>query len=278
MRVTPLWFALCGMAVVTGVVQAQQDPTTVVAAAREALGGPSRISSLTSLVITGRTRQLRGDNLIPIEFEIDLQLPDKYVRRDEIPAQESGPTARGFNGTELIQLPARAAGSSGPGPRSGMPPPPGVAGRGVAAPGTAGRGAAPPDPVAAIKQDVARLTLGMFASAFDIVPLAFAYAGPAEAPEGSADAIDVTGPSNFAGRLFINRQSHLPLMFSWTGPATQGDPTENRLYYADYREVGGFTLPFRLRRAVGATTVEETTIDRYRIDAKIDQKRFEVRK
>ena len=55
-------------------------------------------------------------------------------------------------------------------------------------------------------------------------------------------------------------------------------PTENRIYYADYRNVDGFKLPFRIRRAIGATTVEETTFDRYRINAKIDPKKFEVRK
>ena len=281
MRVTDFCFALCAIAVGSLVVHAQSDPAAIVASAREVLGGPSRISSLKSLVITGRTRQLRGDNLIPIEFEIDLQLPDKYVRRDEIPAQESGPTARGFNGADLIQIPLPGApGSGGPGSRSGMPPPPpGAGGRGApAGPGAPGRGGAPLDPVAALKQDVARLTLGLFASTFDIVPLAFAYAGPAEAPEGTADAIDVTGPSNFTGRLFINRQSHLPLMLSWSGPATPAGPSENRLYYADYRDVDGFRLPFRLRRAIGANTIEETTIDRYRINARIDPKRFEVRK
>ena len=55
-------------------------------------------------------------------------------------------------------------------------------------------------------------------------------------------------------------------------------PTENRIYYADYRDVDGLKLPFRIRRAVGATTIEETTFDRYRINAKVDPRRFEVRK
>src|SRR4030095_3752999 len=54
--------------------------------------------------------------------------------------------------------------------------------------------------------------------------------------------------------------------------------TENRIYYADYRDVDGLKLPFRIRRAVGATTIEETTFDRYRINAKIDARKFEVRK
>ena len=55
-------------------------------------------------------------------------------------------------------------------------------------------------------------------------------------------------------------------------------PPENRLYFADYRDVDGMQLPFRLRRAVGADTIEETTFDRFRINAKIDPKKFEVRK
>jgi hypothetical protein len=55
-------------------------------------------------------------------------------------------------------------------------------------------------------------------------------------------------------------------------------PTENRIYYADYRDVDGLKLPFRIRRAVGATTTEETIFDRYRINAKVDPRKFEVRK
>jgi hypothetical protein len=65
------------------------------------------------------------------------------------------------------------------------------------------------------------------------------------------------------------------------GGAPQGaktGPPESRLYFAEYREVDGLQLPFRLRRAVGADTIEETTFDRYKLNSKIDPKRFEVRK
>jgi len=58
----------------------------------------------------------------------------------------------------------------------------------------------------------------------------------------------------------------------------QATPVENRLYFADYRDVDGLKLPFRIRRAIGATTVEETLFDRYRINARVDPRRFEVRK
>src|ERR1043165_477383 len=83
---------------------AAPDPVAILAATREALGGDKKLTSVKSFVATGRTQQ--GDNLVPIEFEIAVELPDKYVRKDEIPAQESGPTSSGFNGDGLIQLPA----------------------------------------------------------------------------------------------------------------------------------------------------------------------------
>src|SRR4051812_41744886 len=73
----------------------------VVAATREALGGEKKLAAVKSLTATGRTRQVRGENLVPIEFEVTMEFPDRYVRKDEIPAQESGPTSTGFNGAEL---------------------------------------------------------------------------------------------------------------------------------------------------------------------------------
>jgi hypothetical protein len=53
---------------------------------------------------------------------------------------------------------------------------------------------------------------------------------------------------------------------------------EFRVYFADYRDVDGMQFPFRLRRATGADTTEETTFDRFRINPRIDPKKFEVRK
>src|ERR1043165_2056430 len=106
---------------VAGVQPAASDPAAaVIAAAREALGGEKKLSAVRTVLATGRTRQIRGDNLVPIEFEIALELPDKDVRKDEIPAQESGPTRTGFSGDTLLQSPPPAP----PRARAGGPPPP----------------------------------------------------------------------------------------------------------------------------------------------------------
>ena len=144
----------------------------------------------------------------------------------------------------------------------------------------------------------------MFATSFAGAPLTFSYFGKAEAPQGKADVLDFKGAGNLSGRLFINAETHLPIMVTWQaptpsqrgrGPATGGAPAsppsrsdtppasagqapESRIYFADYRDVNGVQFPFRLRRAVGPDTVEETTFDGFKINAKIDPKRFEARK
>jgi hypothetical protein len=265
------------------------DVTAVLAAARAALGGDAKIAAVKTFIANGRTRQVRGDNLVPIEFEIQTELPGKYSRRDEFPAQDSGPATSGFNGDGLVQI-----------PKPVTPPLP----AGVPAPPPGQQEAALRARVAAVKQDFARLMLGMFASSFSSYPLTFTYRAQAEAPQGKADVLDVKGPANFAALLFINAQTHLPIMVSWevrggpVGPPRGGPPpvaaptpaapaapaapvqppaaVEHRLYFADYRDVDGLQLPFRLRRAVGPDTTEETTFDRFRINTRVDPRRFEV--
>ena len=282
MRILSLSLVACVLLIRVADAQEQaRAAEPIIAAAREAVGGVQKIASIKSFVATGRTRQVQGDNLVPIEFEIACEWPDKCYRRDEIPARESGPTTIGFNGNELIQFPVP------------VPPP--------APPAAAGRPGGPaPNPEAqrqaranTSKQDMTRLLLGMVIGSVPGIPLTFAFAGEAEAPQGKADMVDVSGPNNFTARLFIFRETHLPIMLTWqaaAAPGRGGRPggppagpapaasVENRIYFADYRDADGFKFPYRLRRAVGADTVEETTFDRFRVNAKIDPKKFEVRK
>ena len=283
------------------IVQAADDRATkVLAGARAALGGEDKLAGVKTLTTTGRTRRVQGENLVPIEFEMLVELPDKYLRKDEIPAQESDPTTTGFNGDALLQIPQPAA----PEPRPGMPaPPPGVFENMLK------------QRLVTARQDFARLMLGAFATSFKAYPLTFKYVGQAEAPQGKADVLEATGEGDFKIRFFVDMRTHLPIMVSWTAPARpmpagrgapgapsspgapappsppppvaapagaagKPDPAtpEQRLYFSDYRDVDGITLPFRLRRGVGTNTTEETTFDRFRINQKIDPRRFEVRK
>ena len=294
---------LLAIVCVCGTIAHGQQPTSaekaakVLADARAALGGEQKLSDVKTLSTTGRTRRVQGENLVPIEFEMAVELPDKYMRKDEIPAQESDPTTNGFNGDALVQAPPMAP----PEPRPGMPAPP-----------PAQFEAMQKQRVLTTKQEFARLMLGMFAASYTGYPLTFKYIGQAEAPQGKAHVLEATGAGNFTVRFFVHTETHLPVMVSWQPPARPAGrggpmppgaapggpargapqvsapaapsappasaPPENRLYFADYRDVDGLKLPFRLRRAVGTETTEETTFDRFRINAKIDPRKFEVRK
>ena len=290
----------------------------IMADVRKALGGET-LAAVKTVLVTGRTERVRGNNLVPIEFEIAMELPDKYVRRDEVPAEESDPTSTGFNGDDLIQIPAPVI--QAPPARAGAPP---------QTPDQldAQRKTRLAAGLASAKQDFARLALGMFGDTFSY-PLTYAFAAQALAPQGNADVIDAKGPGTFALRFFVMSDSHLPIMVSWqapptnvivlapgqpqpptiapgavvvTGPAapaaaasqeekdtyakavaalrarTMAVPVENRLYFADYRDADGVRFPYRLRRAIGADTSEETTFDRFRVNAKIDPKKFQITK
>ena len=139
-----------------------KDPAAILASARQAMGGEAKLAALKTLTATGRTRQVRGDNLVPIEFELFVELPDKYLRKDEVPAQESGATATGFNGDELVVDP--------PPPALTLPP-------GAPAPNPAALDAARKARVVTVKQDFARLMLGLVAGSFPSYPLTFTYVG-----------------------------------------------------------------------------------------------------
>ena len=283
----------------------------IVAAARQALGG-DKLAAVRTLSARGQTRRLRGNNLVPILFEMDLEFPDKYLRKDESPFDNSEPTSLGFNGSDLLQVPPPAA----PPARAGAPPVPQTA-----------LDAARTARIRTVKQDFVRFALGMFAQSFETYPLTFGYAAQAQAPQGTADVLDVRGADGFALRFLIQSETHLPVMVSWTLPPTsvvvaaagqpppttvapgavvvtapalppasapqeqkdqyarevqalrqkaQATPVEHRIYFADYRDVDGIKLPFRLRRAIGTDTTEETTFDRFQINPRIAAQKFAV--
>jgi hypothetical protein len=166
------------------------------------------------------------------------------------------------------------------------------------------------------KREFARLTLGMFGSSYAAFPVEFTYAGEAEAADGKAHVIDVKGQEDFTARLFVDARTSLPLMLSWMaleplapmsitrggGPGGSA-PTEEemkkmmddaaarrkeaeanrkmveyRVYYSNFRAVGGLKLPHTLKRAVDGKPTEEMTFDSIKVNPKIDSKKFEITK
>ena len=132
--------------------------------------------------------------------------------------------------------------------------------------------------------DLARFTLAWLLAAEGQV----AWVGTAEAPDGKADVLEITGASGPATRLFLDQTSHLPLMMTWQGNAPQllffgarggrgndGPPIERparptqttfRMTLGEYKTVNRLKLPHLVTRAVNDLTIEEWAIKSYRIN------------
>jgi len=64
------------------------------------------------------------------------------------------------------------------------------------------------------------------------------------------------------------------------GPIAAEDrkTVEFRLLYSDYKDVDGVKFPFTLSRAVDGQLQESLTLEKVRINPKIDPKKFEISK
>ena len=294
-------------------VGAQQDADAVLARTRAALGGEARIGAVRTLSVTGRSVRQSGDGRTTEHaFEMAFEAPNRFMRRSVVMAM--GPTSiyrnTGFDGETVIDW---------------IDSPPSLAGGGNVVIRMQWQGAdaesaeLTPDQIAENqaralemhRQDFARLSLGLFAAAPASYPLAFRYAGTAEAPDGRADMIAVTGQDGFALTFFVDATTSLPLMVSWQAPepieiVSEGGPgdgtrvvrrleggsrpdvpapgttpapprplVEHRLVFADYDTFdGGVMLPTRLQRIIAGRTVEETTFERVRLNQRLAARTF----
>jgi hypothetical protein len=204
------------LAVPVLVIGQSGDVAKILADVRQALGGEQKLSAVKTITATGRNARTRPDGTsTEAEFELLVELPDKYMRRDVLMAM--GPTSiyrnAGFNAEGLINLTdAPPALSAGGNIRIAMVGPGGAPGQQLSAEQQADVNKRT---LTSYKQDFARLTLGIFASSFSGYPVQFAYAGQAESADGKADVLDVTGEGGFQAKYFIDHISHLPLMISW---------------------------------------------------------------
>lgn len=189
------------------------DVNKILADAREALGGDKKIAAVKTVTASGRSTRVTASGSTPNDFELAMELPDKFVKKDTLAMINGSAIARtsGFNGGALIEA---------------IDTPPQMGGRMLI---MRGPGQAPPgvtltpeqqemmkkQALLANKQEFARLTLGMFASSYDGYPLTFSYAGLAEASDGKADVVEVKGDGGFTAKLFIDVKTHMPMMLSW---------------------------------------------------------------
>ena len=191
------------------------DVSKILADVRAALGG-DKLAAVKTVAIEGRlTRSTQNNTSAASDFEMAFELPDKFMKREVIANMNGTEIARrsGFNGAALIEETDTPMMHGGGGMRimSMSPGGPMVGGQMTPAQVETQRKLS----LAANRREFARLSIGLFGGSSDVFPVEFSYAGQAEAPDGTADVLEVKGPDGFTARLFIDARSHLPLMLSW---------------------------------------------------------------
>jgi hypothetical protein len=191
----------------------------ILAAARKAIGDKPLDALKTFSVQSALQRNVQTMQ-VNSDVEILLELPDKYLRTEASSGGGmimAGGGTTGFNGDRPLQK-LNSGGVPGGGMVIRMGGPTGFA---------SGDGEKPtPEQLAEMSKsmvrgsqtEASRLMLGWFAMAHPATNAQYTFAGEAESPDGKAYVIDVKNGDNFAARLFIDEQTHLPLMVTYKAP------------------------------------------------------------
>jgi hypothetical protein len=251
----------------------------VLTEARKALGGDDRLTRVTALQAAGEFRRSMGEMQMDGELEILLETPDKLRRNEDLnmPGGAMMTRTEVLNGTEVWD---------DSGQRGGM-------GHGMAIMLRGPGGDADPARIKDMQRRVRRADLMRYSLAWLLASDApVSHVGVAEAPDGKADVLEYTPNEGPPVRLFVDQETHLPLMLSWkgpqprmmvrrTGPGASREDAERAAREAeatppaeatfdmrlgDYRDVDGVQLPHEITRAINGRTNEEWTITAYKLN------------
>ena len=268
--------------------------------AREAIGGEEQLQKIQGLQINGQYRRAFGERQMAGDREISIALPNKYFVEDAMNAgglSTAMINTRGLNGER-----AWSGSNSGGG---------GMFFR-MAGPG--GQQATPEQIEAGLRRiysaEFSRYLLAMILTPPPSLAVEYKYAGESDVEDAQADVIDVTGPDNFAVRIFFDKKSHLPLLLSYRGPkprimtmTRQAGDTQNRgrhqesarrsgkenarrrspvpeevdfyIRLTDHKKVGGLMLPHKLTFLTENEVSEEFEISKYQLNPQFKADRFE---
>ena len=178
--------------------EAQDRVKDLVAQARRAIGGDAVLAGIGSVSVDATVRRVSDATPMELssELRLDLVMPDKYRRSESVSA---GPVSRtvtmALSGEELLLEDGGAAAAMGQDPR--VPGPHRV------------------QAIANLKLEAFRYLAVWLLSPPSDVSCAFADGGVAEAPEGTADVLDLRcqAPRNL--RLFFDSKTHRLLMATY---------------------------------------------------------------
>ena len=285
----------------------------LLAEARKAIGGDEKLAAIKRLQVSGTFLRSAGpDQIIDGDFDVFIELPDKY-RRNEITGFAGANVERTevLNGTDVWDessgglTPGRGFGGGGFG-GGGRGGDRGGGGGGGFRGGGLDRGgrnqprnggtsqadSGPADERVKEQQrrtrqaEVARLALVWLMTTDGPV----AWVGTAQAPEGTADVLEVRSANGVPTRLFLEPTTHMPLMITWSGQPSRGGDIRRRgaaapappaqgqatleLHMGDYKTVNGIKLPHLITRGPEGITQEELKIKSFKINPNLKADTF----
>jgi hypothetical protein len=268
--------------------------------AREAIGGEEQLQKIQALQINGNYRRVFGERQMGGDREISILLPNKYLVED---AMNAGGLSTAMINTRGLNGDRAWSGSSGGG------------GMIIRMGGPGGQNATPEQLEAGLRRiygaEFSRYLLAMILTPPPSLGVEYKYAGESDVEDVQADVIDVSGPDNFAVRIFFDKKSHLPLLLSYRGPkprimtmTRQGNGTERSadevkkareeaekklhaeapatpeevdfyIRLTDHKKVGGIMLPHKLTFLTENEVSEEFEISKYQLNPQFKADRFE---
>lgn len=268
--------------------------------ARQAIGGEEQLQKIQGLQINGQYRRVFGERQMGGEREISISLPNKYLVEDAMNAgglSTAMINTRGLNGDQAW------SGNSGGGG--------GMIFR-MAGPG--GQQASPEQMEVMLRRiynaEFSRYLLAMILTPAPSLAVEYKYAGESDVEDAKADVIDVSGPDNFAVRVFFDKSSHLPLLLSYRGPkprvVTMSRPAGNAakpedikkareeaekkmhaeappvpeevefyIRLTDHKKVNGVMLPHKLTFLTESEVSEEFEISKYQVNPQFKADHFD---
>ena len=297
-------FALAVLSQLTAFAQDPQAAALLVKA-KNAIGGETKINAVQSL-----SAKIKFRHAVPLpdvpeltgELELNLLLPDKFLKAETFASPHgtgSSTIIEALNGDQFW-TDLQSTGSE----EIEMFE---VGTQGV----QIGR-------LGELRQDFARQLLLFLLTAPASLPLEWRYAGDADTHAGRADVLEAQGTEGFAARLFLDKQTGLPLMLSYRtqhapitiavvvegeqlGHSTIATPAlevaaihpadatshfsaiplqevEMQIRLSDYRETDGLRLPHRLTRVVNGQTTESWEVVGYTVNPPLQAERFEQKR
>ena len=158
---------------------------------------------------------------------------------------------------------------------------------------------------ARLEKDLTRLSVALLAGS-NLPGVEFTYAGPAESPEGKAEVLEVKGPGDFKGRLFLDEKTARPMMLvyqevprrmamrrggpgapppSAEGHGGEGATTapaapelkEAQMFLSDYKTENGVSFPRAVTIKVLDGPTEEWTVQKIKLNPAFAADHFKKR-